>query len=192
MSAIDFFHLEASGRGSGRVRGRVLTGRRRRRARRGAGGWRRAGGARGASAGRAGAGAGCDRALRWLRAARPRTRTLHATHGRASRHARYLRRCAARGASTSGGAGAAAGAAPSHGHVTPDTRSPAHTPRLYTLTTIRARATLRRQSVVTPPSGQGCQIRSIATCFSRPPVRTRNETAPQLWSQPDTAEFCLS
>lgn len=39
----------------------------------------------------------------------------------------YLRRCAARGASTSGGAGAAAGAAPSHGHVTPDTRSPAHT-----------------------------------------------------------------
>lgn len=42
---------------------------------------------------------------------------------------RYLRRWAARGASTSGGAGAAAGAAPSHGHDTPDTRSPAHTPR---------------------------------------------------------------
>ncbi|CAH2259128.1 jg9982 [Pararge aegeria aegeria] len=43
----------------------------------------------------------------------------------------YLRRCAARGASTSGGAGVAAGAAPSHGHVTPDTRSPAHTSRFY-------------------------------------------------------------
>lgn len=51
---------------------------------------------------------------------------LHATVTRYS-NMRYLRRCAARGASTSGGAAAAAGAAPSHGHVTPDTRSPAHT-----------------------------------------------------------------
>lgn len=72
----------------------------------------------------------------------------------------YLRRCAARGASTSGGAGEAAGAAPSHGHVTPDTRSPAHTSRLYTLTAGRrpapsaagdeepARALYRRRRLV--------------------------------------------
>lgn len=48
------------------------------------------------------------------------TTDMRARHG-------YLRRWAARGVSTSGGAGAAAGAALSHGHVTPDTRSPAHT-----------------------------------------------------------------
>lgn len=110
----------------------VLTVRRRatarRRRRRGAA--RRAGG--GGTAARRAARAGSGRAARGLHATH--IGLLHAGAG-AGAGGGYLRRCAARGASTSGGAGEAAGAAPSHGHVTPDTRSPAHTSRLYTLTT---------------------------------------------------------
>lgn len=101
---------------------------------------------------RVGGGAGQDSVWEGVRVrrmgvvrVRVRARGADSQHGRAAQRCRagcytcnqhtvtaltckyYLRRCAARGASTSGGAAAAAGVVPSHGHVTPDTRNPVQT-----------------------------------------------------------------